>query len=1071
MCTGRFAQAMRGLRLLRVRGVFGVPALVAWAAAVAGAAPLALHVSPDGDDAQSGTFEGPFRTLPRAMQAVRELRVAQTRPQPIAVFLRGGRYALAEPIVFRPEDTGTPSSAITYSSWPGERAVLSGGRLLPGPWEPVPGRPYWRTRVPALDDGGPWRFHSLYVNGESRQRARHPNWGEKVFRAVGRAPGEDERQAFVYRAGDIDPGWTNLHDADLVLLCSWTPTLHRIREIAPERCVVRFGSTHARSVDFWEQAFRYYVVNVFEALDAPGEWYLDARTSMLTYYPLPGEDLAAAEVIAPRLSSRLVTFRGGMGERGCIGHLTFRDLDFRHVDGDLDRYDGMYRQGHMFLDAAVYAEGLRSSTFEGCTFAQLGEYAMELGPGCQDNRIERCHIWDIGGGAMQIGLTHLGALLAARVQPLPGDVELQAEEGTVRGALVVAPDAEAGGGAYVVLPAGAEGSGETELSVAVDTAGEYVFYARVLAPSGSSDSFTVQVNDGPTVTYDTGVGASWFLAPVVGRELDGKPLVAALRSGRNTILFRGRESGTKLDSVLLRRLPDDGSPAADHTPGEVLRNTIENNVLHRLGTVWHGCYGIVNRFASHTRILHNDISDTHYTAIGLDARWNHHGESYSHANEVAYNHLHHLGLRYHSDGGGVYQFGPLDTHIHHNHIHDTRAYPYICGYTGVYLDEQSRGALVEKNLVHDVEWYAYFQHKGVDNTFRNNIGAFARNGFFLRGGLNEQWQTNSCEVWRNIYVAADDVAIQSAWQPGLVPPVLRENMYFSTSVGAGLRFAGRDFASWQAAGQDAGSVLGDPGFRAPLERDFSLNPGAAAITAIGFESFDAEISKAGLYGEAAWTQLPERCVRRRPSAVWTPEDLARTQAFAFDFEDMPDGYEPPLLRLAKEGQATFAVTSGVAASGSKSYRCTDRKGLRKPFYPYIHVAPRNLTRGQIAFAFDAMLHPTQPAPFYAEIRGRGDPPYAVGPSIRVSPEGRITANGIAVLAAEPGTWFGVAVRFALGGDGPATYTLTLQSGNQETSLAIPFTDTAFRDVTWVGIAAETDTDGVFYLDNLSFDIR
>jgi hypothetical protein len=95
-------------------------------------------------------------------------------------------------------------------------------------------------------------------------------------------------------------------------------------------------------------------------------------------------------------------------------------------------------------------------------------------------------------------------------------------------------------------------------------------------------------------------------------------------------------------------LPDGEGAAVQ----EVLGLVIDNNCIHRLGTVWHGCYGIVNRFASRTRITHNEIFDTHWDAIGLDARWNWKGEKYSHGNVVAYNHLHHLGLRYHTDAAG-----------------------------------------------------------------------------------------------------------------------------------------------------------------------------------------------------------------------------------------------------------------------------------------------------------------------------------------------------------------------------------------------------------------------------------
>ncbi len=110
------------------------------------------------------------------------------------------------------------------------------------------------------------------------------------------------------------------------MLQSWTPTLHRIEDIDAPRRVVRFHSTHSRTVDFWERNFRYYLSNVFEALDEPGEWYLNRHTGMLSVIQLTPRGLDRGPV---RLSFAVmlhadtpapmnVEFRGagGTGETG-----------------------------------------------------------------------------------------------------------------------------------------------------------------------------------------------------------------------------------------------------------------------------------------------------------------------------------------------------------------------------------------------------------------------------------------------------------------------------------------------------------------------------------------------------------------------------------------------------------------------------------------------------------------------------------------------------------------------------------------------------------------------------------
>jgi hypothetical protein len=1029
----------------------------------AGASGKDFFVSPTGDDANDGSQQRPFATITHAMQAVRKLDLARNPGEPVNVVLRGGLHRLHEKLVFGPEDSGTAKRPVTYRSYPGERAVISGGRKLAGTWRQSPGKPYWQLDIPAVRDQG-WRFFSLYADNQSRTRARYPNWDQKVLRAKGRAPGGDPRQSFAFFKGDINPDWSNLTDIDIVLLCSWTPTLHRIESVDGAQQTVTFHSSHTRTVDAWEKNFRYYLSNVFEALDDPGEWYLNYHTGTLYYYPKPGEDPNRMEFVAPVLKSQLIEFRGDLAAGKFVQYLRFQDLDIRHVDGDMDRYNGMYRQGHMYLTSAVVAHGLRHSSFEGCTLAQLGEYAMELADGCQDVKVQRCHIWDLGAGALQLGVTSLRALLTPRVEIGETDIALEAEQADLAAPMEIGKDKTASGGGYVLLPLGQEG-GTATFTIQMAKAGDYEMLAQLIAPSGQSDSFTVQVNNGPVYTYDTGNGREWFTSKIKARELDNKALTASLVRGPNTIVIGGREAGAKLDRLILR--PADSARETDAlATNQALDLVIDNNCIHRLGTIWHGCYGIVNRFASRTKITHNEIYDTHWDAIGLDARWTWRGETYSHGNEIAYNNLHDLGLRYHTDAAGVYQFGPLDTHIHHNLVHDTRAYPYICGYAGIYLDEQSRGALVENNVVHDVEWVAYFQHKGMDNVFRNNIGGFARDGLIHRGGLNDHWKANYLEAYRNLYVTDNAIALKSKWKPGEKPPVLHDNMYYTTAPDTELTFAGESLAEWQAEGQDAGSIVGDPGFRDPARRDLSLRPNAPAIKAVGFVPFDQEMRKVGLYGDKAWRAIASHYPPRAPAPTWSADDLSKLIAFESNFDDMPVGYQPPFFHLATDGKGTFAVSDDAALSGTKSYKCTDLKGLRKSFYPYIHVAPRRMNNGTVSFSFAAMQPAEGGAPFYVEFRGKGSTSQ-VGPSLNFPTNGMVVANGTDVLQAEPGSWTKVTITFRLGQDAPKTYQLVLANGGKTARHTLPFKDETFDEVRWLGISASGDVDGVFYLDDMS----
>jgi len=881
-----------------------------------------FYVSTDGNDANPGTSDQPFATPEGAIAGVRrELALKKDHPEPINVLFKAGVYRLSAPLTFTPADSGTAAAPVTYAAAPGERVVFSGGVPITGTWTQTPGKPYWQITLPKAKDGG-WIFNSLSVNGVSRMRARLLRGGEKELRAEGPELGGDPKRSIRYLPGDFDPAWTNPKDIDVVLLGNWTPVIHRVREIIPEKRALRFSSTNFRTVNFFDSHPRYYLSNVFEALTEPGEWYLNRKTGILYYYPMPGEDLAKAEVVAPVIKSRLIKFEGDLAGDRPVEHLHFRDLHFRDTDADMDRYDGIYRQGHIYLDGAVYAEGLRHASIERCEFSQLGEYAIVLADGCRDVTVRQCHLWDLGGGALQIGVSDLTPL--------------------------------------------------------------------------------------------------------------------------KTPLTPGAKPGP---SVEPRR--------------EVLDITVDNNLIHRLGTVWHGCYGICNRFASGSRITHNEIFDTHWDSVGLDARWNWKGEKYSHGNEVAYNHLHDLGLGYETDAGAIYQFGPLDTHIHHNLIHDTHAYPFNTGFTGVYLDETSRAAVVENNLAYNLDWSVFHQNYGEDNVFRNNIGAFARDGFFKRGGLGQS-NDNYMEVTRNIYITRDALAQKFTWAPGSKPPLYDYNVYHSLDPKAQLTFAGMNFAGWKATGRDSNSVIMNPGCRDPGKDDFAMTADAPACKAVGFVPFDAEIAKAGLYGDTSWTNSIKLPPPRKLLPAWTEEEFVILNPFDIDPNQLLDGNPPPVF--AARGKGVFAVTSKV--TGMQGPKCIELE----PSLRWINTTFHGLKNAKVTFSYAVMQSADQPAALTMEMREVSGTDYKAGPSLHISRDGQITAAKQKLGNLQPGKWTHFEVSFALGDGAPQTYTLKIRDSLGEKSHVLPFVKDGIREIDWLGFMMAEKEGGRVYLDDLHLKI-
>jgi len=376
---------------------------------------LTLYVSIAGQDSWSGRLaapnaagtDGPLATIGKARDLIREIKAAPGGlTGPVTVMLRAGVHSQARRLVFTAADSGTEACPVTYQAHPNERPVISGGAVIRG-WarddsahsRAKCGGRLWRAAVPGAKRGGEWRFNELFVNGQRRTRARIPNKGA-FLRTDGPISKKNSR-AFYFKEGDVRE-WDNLRDVIFVVYHSWETSIHHVRRVDAEACQVTFREPAPWGMGHWERQQRYYVENVFEGLDEPGEWYVNRATGTLYYYPMPGEEMDRVEAVAPVVVSTLVSLEGNPAKSEFIEHLHFRGISCQHTSAQLRRFRNP-GQGEIHQPGLIMATGLRNASFEDCEIAHTGAHGIWLADGCEDTRVQRCHIHDLGGGGVYIG--------------------------------------------------------------------------------------------------------------------------------------------------------------------------------------------------------------------------------------------------------------------------------------------------------------------------------------------------------------------------------------------------------------------------------------------------------------------------------------------------------------------------------------------------------------------------------------------------------------------------------------------------------------------------------------------
>jgi lysophospholipase L1-like esterase len=331
-----------------------------------------LFVAPSGNDAWSGRLaapdqegrDGPFASLLRARDELRQLRAAGKLGQGAVVHLRAGTYRLTTALALGPEDAGTGQAPIVWRAYENERVVLTGSL-------PVDGFTPWQGPILVADLKGTAlekvAIRQLFFRGERQVLARYPNvdpddphFGQWAY-VLATDPAAPTNQSvsdnipqvkdhFTATQDVIKPTWDKIERAEIAIhpAYGWAWNIVPVKSVDRQTDTIWLGRPVSYGLMIGD---RYFVQNLLAELDAPGEWYLDREEAKLYFWP--PADLASGEV-SVAVAESLVVVDGG-------DSVTVRGMTLEGCSGN-----------------AVTLKNCRDTLVAGCTIRNTGRWGVSI---------------------------------------------------------------------------------------------------------------------------------------------------------------------------------------------------------------------------------------------------------------------------------------------------------------------------------------------------------------------------------------------------------------------------------------------------------------------------------------------------------------------------------------------------------------------------------------------------------------------------------------------------------------------------------------------------------------------
>lgn len=362
---------------------------------------IVIAVSPNGDDAASGTPGHPFRTLTRAQQAIRLINQNSN----VTVQLADGSYRLRHTLVFTARDGGQSGHRVVWVAAPGAHPIISGAVRVTG----------WKLWNPSLN---------IYVADTPLHLDSRQLWIDNKLAHVGSIEIPRADVSFTMRGivlhGSQYEYLAHLAEQSRLEIRStgfFTLRISPVARVSGDMLVMQEPAWRNNiwgydTIDtpYHPELSHLYLANSLAFLSQPYNWYIDPAHGKLYLRLPPNSDPATLDVELPR---HTVLLSIGNNLAAPLHDLKFRGLTFSYtswlgpstVQGYASQQSGSYLSGLSpyyprdplvtcthgcpafesvrslwnQMPASIQVSAAERVTFDHDVFAHLGQYALGIG--------------------------------------------------------------------------------------------------------------------------------------------------------------------------------------------------------------------------------------------------------------------------------------------------------------------------------------------------------------------------------------------------------------------------------------------------------------------------------------------------------------------------------------------------------------------------------------------------------------------------------------------------------------------------------------------------------------------